>query len=240
MWYVDGNEVESIWLLTGIGLYYKLHGSHRPVTMKKSVIKRRKRVVPAGDGSPSMTNATSVSPEVRTIPLPQHSIPLPSRFQSHPPPIDFTGWRSNQSPFTTPQPSSTAEINNIRTSRKRSISSTTETTQDALPIDTSQSTQRNSISSILNPQARVHQQEIGISEPPVDPSLVSSQENRQSSHVLASDSSTVNSNPPDIMSSSHPSTPISSKASKRAQLLQEAEQMREMLRKKEMELAELE
>lgn len=29
------------------GLYYKLHGAHRPVTMKKSVIKRRKRVIPA-------------------------------------------------------------------------------------------------------------------------------------------------------------------------------------------------
>jgi GATA-binding protein len=33
-----------------IGLYYKLHGVHRPVAMKKSVIKRRKRVVPAGQG----------------------------------------------------------------------------------------------------------------------------------------------------------------------------------------------
>lgn len=30
-----------------LGLYHKLHGVHRPVTMKKSVIKRRKRVVPA-------------------------------------------------------------------------------------------------------------------------------------------------------------------------------------------------
>ena len=29
------------------GLYHKLHGVHRPVTMKKSIIKRRKRVVPA-------------------------------------------------------------------------------------------------------------------------------------------------------------------------------------------------
>ncbi|KAI9092808.1 iron transporter biosynthesis regulating transcription factor, partial [Phlyctochytrium arcticum] len=26
------------------GLYYKLHATHRPVTMKRSVIKRRKRV----------------------------------------------------------------------------------------------------------------------------------------------------------------------------------------------------
>lgn len=33
--------------LIHLGLYYKLHGVHRPVTMKKSVIKRRKRVIPA-------------------------------------------------------------------------------------------------------------------------------------------------------------------------------------------------
>lgn len=29
------------------GLYYKLHGVHRPMTMKKATIKRRKRVIPA-------------------------------------------------------------------------------------------------------------------------------------------------------------------------------------------------
>jgi len=34
------------------GLYYKLHGVHRPVTMKKSIIKRRKRVIPVpGSGA---------------------------------------------------------------------------------------------------------------------------------------------------------------------------------------------
>lgn len=38
-------------LTLSIGLYYKLHGVHRPVTMKKSIIKRRKRVIPAPDGS---------------------------------------------------------------------------------------------------------------------------------------------------------------------------------------------
>lgn len=32
------------------GLYYKLHGVHRPVTMKKAIIKRRKRVIPAAGG----------------------------------------------------------------------------------------------------------------------------------------------------------------------------------------------
>jgi GATA-binding protein, other eukaryote len=36
--------------LTRTGLYYKLHGVHRPVSMKKSIIKRRKRVVPNASG----------------------------------------------------------------------------------------------------------------------------------------------------------------------------------------------
>lgn len=49
------------------GLYYKLHGVHRPVTMKKSVIKRRKRVIPAShegghDGSAPVESVESSSP----------------------------------------------------------------------------------------------------------------------------------------------------------------------------------
>ncbi|KAM7202823.1 hypothetical protein V8F33_002481 [Rhypophila sp. PSN 637] len=43
------------------GLYYKLHGVHRPVTMKKAVIKRRKRVIPATDGAQE-TESGSVEP----------------------------------------------------------------------------------------------------------------------------------------------------------------------------------
>lgn len=50
-----------------LGLYYKLHGVHRPVTMKKSVIKRRKRVVPASHGAPTagidVANNSIGSPE---------------------------------------------------------------------------------------------------------------------------------------------------------------------------------
>ncbi|KAK4126542.1 hypothetical protein N657DRAFT_567735 [Parathielavia appendiculata] len=41
------------------GLYYKLHGVHRPVTMKKSIIKRRKRVIPAAGGGPDSESTTS-------------------------------------------------------------------------------------------------------------------------------------------------------------------------------------
>jgi len=47
--------------LTIQGLYFKLHGVHRPVTMKKSIIKRRKRVVPASQTQ--STTDTAPSPE---------------------------------------------------------------------------------------------------------------------------------------------------------------------------------
>ncbi|PSK38072.1 hypothetical protein B9Z65_1263 [Elsinoe australis] len=40
-------DEEGHTICNACGLYYKLHGVHRPVQMKKSEIKRRKRVVPA-------------------------------------------------------------------------------------------------------------------------------------------------------------------------------------------------
>ena len=53
------------WGLTNPGLYHKLHGVHRPVAMKKSVIKRRKRVVPANnepESNQARLNSFPVSP----------------------------------------------------------------------------------------------------------------------------------------------------------------------------------
>lgn len=49
------------------GLYYKLHGVHRPVTMKKATIKRRKRVIPA-DQDEAMETETVVSQATERTP----------------------------------------------------------------------------------------------------------------------------------------------------------------------------
>ena len=113
------------------GLYHKLHGITRPVGMKKSTIKRRKRVVPANqehlpDQSPHVQYPTSVSPEPSHTELnprrpdtstqihPERPIDLEfrlrerapeNRYPYEPPPIDFTGYQSIRPALTTsPRP----------------------------------------------------------------------------------------------------------------------------------------
>ncbi|KAL8701624.1 MAG: hypothetical protein Q9201_004809 [Fulgogasparrea decipioides] len=114
-----GTTITPLWrrdesgrtICNACGLYHKLHGVHRPVTMKKSIIKRRKRVVPAiqdqghniqqhqsfdalnehqqnGQGSPyairdRSTNVDDHGQDQDTDPQSQYE----------PPPIDFTGYQ---------------------------------------------------------------------------------------------------------------------------------------------------
>lgn len=100
-----------------LGLYYKLHGVHRPVVMKKETIKRRKRVVPAAlqDQSPENLQVPTHAPappphpvdSSESVPLsnidtnrgsinshPEGPVDNASREQrGHPPLVDFTGYR---------------------------------------------------------------------------------------------------------------------------------------------------
>src|SRR2546423_10774202 len=85
MWYVCCHSpAPFLRLITATGLYYKLHGSHRPVAMKKATIKRRKRVVPAypdvapQTDSPTMQGRGSASPDSPSLP-PSH---LPEQSQN--------------------------------------------------------------------------------------------------------------------------------------------------------------
>lgn len=105
-----GTTVTPLWrrdelghpICNACGLYHKLHGSHRPVQMKKSTIKRRKRVVPAypdvvrTDGSAAAPTTASISPEPTSPELEgqqesNSNTPGPKR-KRLPPTVDYTGY----------------------------------------------------------------------------------------------------------------------------------------------------
>lgn len=124
-----------------VGLYHKLHGSHRPVGMKKSTIKRRKRVVPALQDSSSIVNLSSdchgATPFTVTQQLRDSRPP--------PPAVDFTGYNSFQHTPSTSQSSHLPQSQSTRPRKKRSVSSMSQAsessanqpTNDESPVDPS-------------------------------------------------------------------------------------------------------
>lgn len=119
-----GTTVTPLWrrdehghpICNACGLYHKLHGSHRPVQMKKSTIKRRKRVVPAypdvlrTDGNASQktvsTSPEPVSPEQNYHETSGDPSPAPKR-RRPPPPVDYTGYVPGPSAADAPRSAQT-------------------------------------------------------------------------------------------------------------------------------------
>ncbi|KAH0844422.1 GATA factor SREP [Fonsecaea pedrosoi] len=104
-----GTTVTPLWrrdeqghpICNACGLYHKLHGSHRPVQMKKSTIKRRKRVVPAypevlkpattpSQHHPSTSPEPALPADARE-PIAIDNSPAPKR-RRPPPTVDYTGY----------------------------------------------------------------------------------------------------------------------------------------------------
>lgn len=196
--------------------------------MKKSVIKRRKRVVPAmRDHSPSgMTQSSegsSVSPETRPAALAHMS----DRPMLAPPPVDFTGYNSKATTLPHHSGPRLPELQSTFPRQSHSPGSTAGRDGDILaPIEPSN--QLPPIMSQANPTLPARLSPISsILNQGADESKMTGYRH---SPPLHSGSPLPSPGQPDHYG----------KLDRRSQLQREAEQMREALKAKERELAELE
>ncbi|RAH44482.1 siderophore transcription factor SreA [Aspergillus brunneoviolaceus CBS 621.78] len=302
-----GTTVTPLWrrdenghpICNACGLYFKLHGCYRPTTMKKTIIKRRKRVVPAlREHSPTAathsSNGSSASPEASpaalayahddhhryysseplehyaSMPAERISPVAPRQYGFAPPPVDFTGFGSgavslphhpppprlleperisapSHSPVSqfgrrslSPNPSNPKKRTLAETASSAeaiSIPTTLENGSNQLPpimssMNPSPPARLSSISSLLNPNNHHHD------ETRLDPSLAAIGRQQHLHHHQPP--------PPPTLAPPPPSQPLPSvseldglREERRLKLQREAEEMREMLRAKERELAEL-
>lgn len=271
-----GTTVTPLWrrdeqgrpICNACGLYYKLHGSYRPTTMKKSIIKRRKRVVPAlRDQSPTAatqsSNGSSASPEASPVALSGSSHDDHYRYMSSepvdhprppsfaPPPVDFTGYNMIAAPLSHHSPPKllepahspaphygrrSASPNSLALPKKRTLA---ETTGEALPVPTTLESRSNQLPPIVS------------SANPSPPGRLSSISSILNSGESRNESRVEHMNRPQAYQPPLPSVPHQPQTlpsinsfpdpatERRAQLEREAEQMREALRQKERELAEM-
>ncbi|KAH8894086.1 hypothetical protein GQ53DRAFT_762877 [Thozetella sp. PMI_491] len=236
------------------GLYYKLHGVHRPVKMKRSTIKRRKRVIPASGAegsieptepadSPSpgrdlelergsMNEDGSVNLGLRRRPEHLNLVPEPLPQRNRPPsPLPSGDLSQYQSSQPRPQhPISDSLTDENRLAPLKSISVSTDRQSSLSPA------------SFLSPPRKRSFSSTDMDIPSSDPD--SSRRLSSIKSILGPEGPGLGSMAPSPGSNvgtpgAHPNEAQLSKAERRAALHREAERMREMLAAKERELADL-
>ncbi|KAH0304157.1 hypothetical protein KCU74_g17558, partial [Aureobasidium melanogenum] len=251
-----GTTITPLWrrddnghtICNACGLYYKLHGVHRPSGMKKSEIKRRRRVMPATSDQHlapfSVNNSQPISPppepaSQRSVPPfyppPQqqhhqhsdhshsHQLPPtsfePARLPRAPIAVDFTHFGKPSRPTSAEQPES-AQPSNPPVSRKRSFSISNASDQARQPL------------SPAYPRSDRSQRSEAEN---IDPSLSSAAPAPGSSTSIQEHKA----QPAALGSADLTQSGQSSRQEKRARLEQEMAMMREALLAKEREMAEL-